>query len=174
LKAALEAWGSEANLFHQGFAKEADDPAIMAATMTKPGVVMRRAVGSTSRTTVPARRRSHPQESKIARWRTPQAGGRSGSGTQAPQPGHRESGGCVRRGQTNPRHQNRRDCRRAQVVCLAGNRRTMLKLPRSDRQREIRAHRLAMRRNRSTMAATTEPRNGHYRFTSDLSSRFVP
>jgi hypothetical protein len=46
MKAALEAWGSEANLFHQGFAKEADDPAIIAATMTKPGIVVRRAVGS--------------------------------------------------------------------------------------------------------------------------------
>ena len=46
MKAALEAWGSEANLFHQGFAKEADDPAIIAATMAKPGVVLRRAVGS--------------------------------------------------------------------------------------------------------------------------------
>jgi colicin import membrane protein len=47
MKAALEAWGSKANLFHQGFAKEADDPAIVAATMATPGVVLRRAVGST-------------------------------------------------------------------------------------------------------------------------------
>jgi colicin import membrane protein len=46
MKAALEAWGSEANLFHQGFAKEADDPAIIAATMARPGIVLRRAVGS--------------------------------------------------------------------------------------------------------------------------------
>jgi colicin import membrane protein len=46
MKAALEAWGSKANLFHQGFAKEADDPVIVAATMAKPGVVLRRAVGS--------------------------------------------------------------------------------------------------------------------------------
>lgn len=46
MKAALEAWGTKANLFHQGFAKEADDPAIVAATMAKPGVVLRRAVGS--------------------------------------------------------------------------------------------------------------------------------
>jgi hypothetical protein len=46
MKAALEAWGSKTNLFHQGFAKEADDPAIVAATMAKPGVVLRRAVGS--------------------------------------------------------------------------------------------------------------------------------
>ena len=42
MKAALEAWGSETNLFHQGFAKETDDPAIVAATLAKPGVVLRR------------------------------------------------------------------------------------------------------------------------------------
>ena len=46
LKAALQAWGSETNLFHQGFAKETDDPAIVAATFAKPGVVLRRPVGS--------------------------------------------------------------------------------------------------------------------------------
>jgi hypothetical protein len=46
MKAALKAWGSNSNLFHQGFAKESLDPAIVAATMAKPGVVLRRAVGS--------------------------------------------------------------------------------------------------------------------------------
>jgi colicin import membrane protein len=46
MKAALEAWGSETNLFHQGFAKETDDPAIIAATLAKPGIVLRRPVGS--------------------------------------------------------------------------------------------------------------------------------
>lgn len=46
MKAALEAWGSKSNLFHQGFAKEVQDPAIVAATMAKPGVVLRRGVGS--------------------------------------------------------------------------------------------------------------------------------
>lgn len=46
MKAALEAWGSRANLFHQGFAKETDDPAVSAATMAQPGVVLKRAVGS--------------------------------------------------------------------------------------------------------------------------------
>lgn len=48
MKAALEAWGSGTNLFHQGFAKESDDPDTIAATMAKPGVVLRRAVGSNS------------------------------------------------------------------------------------------------------------------------------
>jgi hypothetical protein len=46
MKAALEAWGADSNLFHQGAAKESDDPDIIAAAMAKPGVVLRRPVGS--------------------------------------------------------------------------------------------------------------------------------
>src|SRR3954471_6662100 len=46
MKAALEAWGSTRNLFHQGFATESQDPEIVAATMAKPGVVLRRPVGT--------------------------------------------------------------------------------------------------------------------------------
>lgn len=46
MKAALEAWGAGSNLFHQGVARETDDPDIVAATMSKPGVVLRRPVGS--------------------------------------------------------------------------------------------------------------------------------
>jgi len=46
MKVALEAWGSKNNLFHQGFAKENQDPTITTATMATPGVVLRRAVGS--------------------------------------------------------------------------------------------------------------------------------
>jgi colicin import membrane protein len=48
MKAAAEAWGSRTNVFNQGFAKETHDPAIVAATMAKPGVVLRRPVGSKS------------------------------------------------------------------------------------------------------------------------------
>lgn len=46
MKAALEAWGSNSNLFHQGFAKETDDPAVVAATMANPGIVLQRPVGT--------------------------------------------------------------------------------------------------------------------------------
>ncbi|MES2253644.1 MAG: cell envelope biogenesis protein TolA [Pseudomonadota bacterium] len=46
MKAALEAWGMGHNAFHQGFAKETDDPKIVAAAMAKPGVVLKRPVGS--------------------------------------------------------------------------------------------------------------------------------
>jgi hypothetical protein len=46
MKAALEAWGSKSNLFHQGFANEVEDPEIIAATMRKPGVILQRPVGS--------------------------------------------------------------------------------------------------------------------------------
>jgi hypothetical protein len=33
MKAALEAWGAGSNLFHQGHAKETEDPDVVAATM---------------------------------------------------------------------------------------------------------------------------------------------
>ena len=46
MKAALEAWGADSNLFHRGAAKESDDPDVIAAAMAKPGVVLRRPVGS--------------------------------------------------------------------------------------------------------------------------------
>lgn len=46
MKAALEAWGADSNLFHQGAAKESRDPDIIAATMAKPGVVLKRPVGT--------------------------------------------------------------------------------------------------------------------------------
>jgi colicin import membrane protein len=46
MKAALEAWGAGSNLFHQGVAKESGDPEVVAATVSKPGVVLRRPVGS--------------------------------------------------------------------------------------------------------------------------------
>ena len=46
MKAALEAWGADSNLFHQGAAKQSEDPDMVAATMAKPGVVLKRPVGS--------------------------------------------------------------------------------------------------------------------------------
>jgi hypothetical protein len=46
MKEALEAWGADSNLFHQRAAKESDDPDVIAATTAKPGVVLKRAVGS--------------------------------------------------------------------------------------------------------------------------------
>jgi hypothetical protein len=49
MKAALEAWGAGSNLFHQGVAKETDDPSVVVATMSKPGVVLKRPAGSNGR-----------------------------------------------------------------------------------------------------------------------------
>ena len=46
MKAALEAWGADSNLFHQGAARESTAPEVVAATMAKPGVILRRPVGS--------------------------------------------------------------------------------------------------------------------------------
>lgn len=46
MKAALEAWGANSNLFHQGFAQESTEAKTIAAAMEKPGVVLKRPVGT--------------------------------------------------------------------------------------------------------------------------------
>jgi len=46
MKAALEAWGMGHNAFQRGFARQTDDPRIIAATTAQPGIVLRRPVGS--------------------------------------------------------------------------------------------------------------------------------
>lgn len=46
MKAALEAWGMTHNAFQHGFAEQTDAPAIVAQTTAKPGIVLKRAVGS--------------------------------------------------------------------------------------------------------------------------------
>jgi|SRR4051794_14748819 len=43
---SLGSLGTKTNLFHQGVAKEVDDPDVIAATMRKPCVILRRPVGS--------------------------------------------------------------------------------------------------------------------------------
>jgi hypothetical protein len=46
MKAALDAWGADSNLFRQGAAKQSDDPDVIAATMAVPGIVLKRPIGS--------------------------------------------------------------------------------------------------------------------------------
>ena len=46
-KAALEAWGSSADLFARKQAQAVDDPALMAEPMARPGEVIKRLRGST-------------------------------------------------------------------------------------------------------------------------------
>ena len=47
MKAALDAWGLGQNAFKHGFAKQTDDPKIIAAAEAVPGTVLRRPIGST-------------------------------------------------------------------------------------------------------------------------------
>jgi hypothetical protein len=45
-KAALEAWGSDANLFARGVAEQVTDPKLMAEPLAQPGKVIRRLRGT--------------------------------------------------------------------------------------------------------------------------------
>ncbi len=46
MKAAAEAWGTDTDVLKRGFAKETYGAAVVTATMAKPGVVLKRPVGS--------------------------------------------------------------------------------------------------------------------------------
>jgi colicin import membrane protein len=46
MKAALAAWGMTHNAFHQGFARQTGDAAIIAAATAAPGTVLRRPLGT--------------------------------------------------------------------------------------------------------------------------------
>lgn len=67
MKAALESWGAGANLFHQGFAQQTDDPAVVKATMAQPGVVLRRPVGTDQRFTEEAEASEASFRGKVAK-----------------------------------------------------------------------------------------------------------
>ncbi|NUS99552.1 MAG: hypothetical protein HOP96_01085 [Sphingomonas sp.] len=45
-KAALEAWGADANIFAQGIAEQVSDPALMEEALASPGKVIKRVRGS--------------------------------------------------------------------------------------------------------------------------------
>lgn len=67
MKAALEAWGAGANLFHQGFARQTDEAAIVKATMARPGVVLRRPVGTDQPFREEAEASEAPFEGRVAK-----------------------------------------------------------------------------------------------------------
>ncbi len=55
MKAAIEAWGADPDIFRLGFARQTDDPAIVEAAMASPGSVLRRSAGSNGKFTENAR-----------------------------------------------------------------------------------------------------------------------
>ena len=73
MKAALEAWGAGSNLFHQGAARETDDPAVVDAAMAKPGVVLKRPAGSNGRFAEDAELPDVEAETRGAKKRRPPA-----------------------------------------------------------------------------------------------------
>jgi hypothetical protein len=83
MKAALEAWGATSNLFHQGFARPTDDPKIVAAAMARPGVILRRPVGSNGAFTEHA---ALPKLQDISRGAKAPARRRTKATRPAPQP----------------------------------------------------------------------------------------
>jgi colicin import membrane protein len=82
MKAALEAWGANSNLFHQGFAKEVDDPKTVKAALAKPGILLKRPVGSSE----PFREQAHLPTSAQLSGPAPRAQKPANKPNRAPSP----------------------------------------------------------------------------------------
>lgn len=76
MKAALEIWGADSNLFHQGFASEVTDLRTTSAALDNPGIVLKRPVGTNQKFTVEARL---PKSVMADRPDKPHVGGRKES-----------------------------------------------------------------------------------------------
>ena len=110
MKAALEAWGADSNLFHQGAAKETDDPDVVAATMAKPGVVLKRPAGSTGPSAnMPNCRRTWTTR-RVAGREAAGVGAEATSGCQDQRQGcRRKAAAAVRAGATASRAERRKE-----------------------------------------------------------------
>jgi hypothetical protein len=85
MKAALQDWGIDVNLFQQGLARQTDDPAIIKAAESAPGKVLRRPIGSKQ----PFREGAELPEVKGSA-RKPKA--KSGAHTKRPSRPHKTTG----------------------------------------------------------------------------------
>jgi hypothetical protein len=72
-KAALEAWGSDANLFARGIAEQVTDPKLTAAPLAQPGQVIRRLRGTAAEhvAALPADQRKAKEPKRAAKLDPP-------------------------------------------------------------------------------------------------------
>jgi hypothetical protein len=116
MKAALAAWGADSDLFHQGFARQTDDAAIVAATQAKPGVVLRRPVGTTrdfaetaeiSERALVGAAASRPKATRGTKRGKPKRGGDEAA--RRPAPPRKATGGSDRKQQERQRAREKRE-----------------------------------------------------------------
>ena len=109
-KAALEAWGSDGNLFAQGIAAEVTDAALMKKPLARPGTVVRVSRGTAEEhfAAVGRVRRKGPSTASRSSGRVEPSGGRYASG-RSPR----------NRGEEKKRKPSRADLDRAEAALAA-------------------------------------------------------
>ena len=159
-KAALEAWGSDSNLFAAGVAEAVTDPALMAEPLARPGEVVRKLRGSADEQVAAL---GKVGGSKKADRPSP----RSASPSRPLPRGERErrrprpSRGEVDRAEAalekaEARHRTALDKLRAEEAALQARRRDAEREQRSERERLSEAVDEARERYRAAMAAWAE------------------
>jgi hypothetical protein len=149
-KAALEAWGSESNLFAQGVAELVTDPALMKEPLARPGEVVRRLRGSADEQIEALSKTDGPKKKE--------GGSRIKSGmTNKAKKGPRPSRAAVDKAeqaleQAAVRHRAALDKLRAEEQALQQRRRETEGKQRSERERLSEAVDAARARYRAAMA----------------------
>lgn len=163
-KAALEAWGSESNLFAAGVAEQVTDPALMKAALARPGEVVRvlrgsvdeqvAALGKVDRPT-PSPSRSREGSRKESRSRPRERGKKAASREDqgAPRPSRAavdKAEAAVTRAEA--RHRAALDKLRAEEAALQKRRRALEDKQRAERETLDAALEAARERYRQAMA----------------------
>ena len=166
-KAALEAWGSESNLFAAGVAEAVTDPALMAEPLARPGDVVRKLRGSADEQVAALGKTDRPSpQPSPSKGRGGKKAGRptpgpsrvpEGRKTRAPRP----SRAAVDKAEAalekaEARHRAALDKLRAEEAALQARRRAAEREQRSERERLSEAVDAARERYRAAMAAWAE------------------
>jgi hypothetical protein len=154
-KAALEAWGSDSNLFAAGVAELVSDPALMAEPLARPGEVVRKLRGSADEQVAALGKiersreadRPAPAPSRV----------REGRKKKAPRPSRAavdKAEAALEKAEV--RHRVELDKLRAEEAALQARRRDAEREQRSERERLSEAVDAARERYRAAMAAWAE------------------
>ena len=154
-KAALEAWGSESNLFAQGVAEVVTDPALTKEPLARPGEVVRRLRGSADEQIAALAKESGP--AKKGRPKPGPSTKRVGSKKRAPRPSRQAVDKAeAALAKAAERHRTALDKLRAAEAALQARRRETEREQRDEREALSAAVDEARERYRKAMAEWAE------------------
>ena len=153
-KAALEAWGSESNLFAAGVAEAVTDPALMAEPLARPGEVVRKLRGSADEQVAALGKLDRPSPRSASPSRPLPRGERERRRPRPSRAAVDKAEAALEKAEA--RHRAALDKLRAEEAALQARLRAAKREQRSERERLSEAVDAARERYRAAMAAWAE------------------